>query len=180
MRPPRTSTRPRPARARPATMRIRPRPATSPMAPSYRRSRRCGIIAAMRLLPACLLLALVGAAPAPPGAPVTVVIATDLGEIEAQVDAAHAPVTAANFLRYVDAGHYVGGRFHRTVRLDNQPGKAREVLIEVVQAGADPARESQAFPPVTLERTSVTGLLHRDGTLSMARDGPDTATSDFF
>src|SRR6185503_7546266 len=73
-----------------------------------------------------------------PGAPVTVVIATDLGEIEAVVDGASAPVTSANFLRYVDAGRYTGGRFHRTVRLDNQPGKTKDVLIEVVQAGADP------------------------------------------
>jgi peptidyl-prolyl cis-trans isomerase A (cyclophilin A) len=64
------------------------------------------------------------------------------------------------------------------VRLDNQPGK--DVLIEVIQAGVAPRFESEAFPPVPLERTSVSGLRHLDGTLSMARDGPDTATSDFF
>jgi peptidyl-prolyl cis-trans isomerase A (cyclophilin A) len=111
-------------------------------------------------------------------APVAVVIVTDAGDIEAVIETARAPKTAANFLRYVEAGHYTGGRFHRTVRLDNQPDKT--VLIEVVQAGADPAREAEAFPPIALERTSLTGLRHRDGTLSMARDGPDTATSDFF
>jgi peptidyl-prolyl cis-trans isomerase A (cyclophilin A) len=134
----------------------------------------------MKTLPAVLGVLAALAAGVAGAAPVTVVIVTDLGEIEAVVDAAHAPVTSANFLRYVDAGHYAGGRFHRTVRLDNQPGKAKDVLIEVVQAGADPARESQAFPPVPLERTNATGLRHLDGTLSMARDGPDTATSDFF
>jgi peptidyl-prolyl cis-trans isomerase A (cyclophilin A) len=110
--------------------------------------------------------------------PVTVVIATELGDIRAVVASDRAPRTAANFLRYVREGHYEGARFHRTVRLDNQPG--RDVRIEVVQAGVGPQFESKEFPPVPLERTSVTGLRHLDGTLSMARDGPDTATSDFF
>jgi peptidyl-prolyl cis-trans isomerase A (cyclophilin A) len=134
----------------------------------------------MRVLAAAAALTatLTGWTAPPPAGPVTVVIATELGDIEAVVDGARAPVTAANFLRYVEAGRYTGGRFHRTVRLDNQPGK--DVLIEVVQGGTDPGLEPQAFPPVPLERTSVTGLRHLDGTLSMARDGPDTATSDFF
>lgn len=107
----------------------------------------------------------------------TVRIETPLGDIDVELETAKAPVTAANFLRYVDAGRYDGGRFHRTVRLDNQPGKS--VLIEVVQAGVSPARAPD-FPPIPLERTSATGLAHRDGAISMARDGPDTATSDFF
>ena len=108
----------------------------------------------------------------------TVVLRTGLGEIEIEVDAARAPATAANFLRYVDAGRYDGGRFHRTVRLDNQPGKT--VLIEVVQAGVSPEPPRPDFEPVRLERTRDTGLRHRDGTVSMARDEPDSATSDFF
>jgi peptidyl-prolyl cis-trans isomerase A (cyclophilin A) len=95
-----------------------------------------------------------------------------------EVDLARAPVTAANFLRYVDAGHYDGGQFHRTVRLSNQP--KNKVKIEVVQAGVPPEREASAFPAIPLERTRVTGLRHTDGAVSMARDGPDTAQSDFF
>jgi peptidyl-prolyl cis-trans isomerase A (cyclophilin A) len=63
------------------------------------------------------------------------------------------------------------------VKLDNQPGK--NVLIEVVQAGANPAKGA-GFPPITLERTNDTRLMHRNGTISMARDAADTATSDFF
>jgi len=107
---------------------------------------------------------------------VTVVIETDLGVIEAEIAADRAPNTAANFLKYVDAGHYDGGSFHRTVRPDNQPDN--QVKIEVIQAGR--ARGSVDSLPIALERTSVTGLNHQDGTLSMARSGPDTATSDFF
>lgn len=106
-----------------------------------------------------------------------VIIQTDLGNIEVEIDTAHAPLTAANFLRYVDLGFYRFGRFHRTVRADNQPDS--KVKIAVVQAGLDSLRVKD-FPPIKLERTSVTKLLHKDGTISMARDGPDTATSDFF
>ncbi len=106
-------------------------------------------------------------------------IATTLGDIDVEVDTVRAPVTASNFLRYVDAGRYTGGVFHRTVTLepDNQPNK--QIKIEVIQAGLDSTR-FRTFPAIALERTSVTGLHHGDGCLSMGRDGPDTATSDFF
>jgi peptidyl-prolyl cis-trans isomerase A (cyclophilin A) len=110
--------------------------------------------------------------------PVRVSIATDLGDIEIEVDRDRAPVTAANFLRYVDERHYDGGRFHRTVTLYNQPGN--DVKIEVVQASVSPERESSGHEAIPLERTSETGLSHEDGTVSMARDGADTATSSFF
>jgi peptidyl-prolyl cis-trans isomerase A (cyclophilin A) len=106
-----------------------------------------------------------------------VIIETDLGNIEVEIDTVHAPHTAANFLRYVDLGFYRFGRFHRTVRADNQPDS--KVKIVVVQAGLDSLRVKD-FPPIKLERTSVTKLQHKDGTISMARDGPDTGTSDFF
>jgi peptidyl-prolyl cis-trans isomerase A (cyclophilin A) len=107
-----------------------------------------------------------------------VVLETERGEIELEVDAVRAPVTAANFLRYVDRGFYDGGVFHRTVKPDNQPDK--KIKIEVIQAGINPAREKEDGPAIPLERTSKTGLKHADGAISMARDGPDTATSDFF
>jgi peptidyl-prolyl cis-trans isomerase A (cyclophilin A) len=110
--------------------------------------------------------------------PAIVEIVTDQGSIVIEVDAVHAPSTAANFLRYVDAGLYDGGRFHRTVTPGNQPNN--KVKIEVIQAGIDPAREKEDGAPIALERTRDTGLAHRDGTVSMARAEPDTATSDFF
>lgn len=106
-----------------------------------------------------------------------VLIRTSLGSMEVEIDTVKAPTTAQNFLRYVDQGAYRGGRFHRTVRHDNQPED--KVKIEVIQGGLDSLRVKD-FPPIPLERTSQTGLSHQDGTISMARDGPDTATSDFF
>ncbi len=128
-----------------------------------------------------LLMGLAGMLLGPAGeaAQTKVVLRTTLGDIVIEVDD-RAPKTAANFLRYVDAGHYDGGRFHRTVRLDNQPGK--DVLIEVVQAGVNPnpMLAGSRSGPIALERTKDTGLKHLDGTVSMARDGPDSATSDFF
>ena len=128
---------------------------------------------------AVLLLAL-GPAPEVSASPGTarVLIQTVRGDIVVEVDTARAPATAANFLRYVDARLYDGARFHRTVRAGNQAGHA--VPIAVIQAGVNPGRAPNGFPPITLERTSVTGLRHLDGAISMARDGPNTATSDFF
>ena len=109
---------------------------------------------------------------------VTVLVVTDLGEITVAIDAEHAPHTAANFLRYVDTGAYDGGQFHRTVTMQNQPDN--DVRIEVIQASKNRGQPDDNLDPIQLERTSVTGLRHTDGAISMARGGPDTATSSFF
>ena len=107
-----------------------------------------------------------------------VLIRTSMGEIEIEVDSVHAPRTAANFLRYVDLGFYgQSGHFHRTVRPDNQ--KNEKIKIAVIQAGLQPYT-TRDFPPIPLENTKTTGLRHRDGTVSMARTTPNSATSDFF
>lgn len=140
------------------------------------------------MLAAAVLAALAAASTSTPPPPSTanpaaapaprVLLVTALGEIELVLDAARAPATTANFLRYVEAGRYDGGRFHRTVTPGNQPQSP--VKIAVVQAGVAPAREGDDFAPIALERTRDTGLRHLDGTLSMARAGPDSATSDVF
>jgi peptidyl-prolyl cis-trans isomerase A (cyclophilin A) len=119
-----------------------------------------------------------GAAPRDRKAPVRVVLRTDKGDIEVELNPVKAPLTTANFLKYVDAGFYNGGVFHRTVRADNQPRD--RVRIGVIQAGVNPKKEKEQFRPIKLERTGDTGLRHTDGAISMARDGPDTATGDFF
>jgi peptidyl-prolyl cis-trans isomerase A (cyclophilin A) len=105
-------------------------------------------------------------------------VQTELGDIVIEVDTERAPVTSANFLRYVDAGHFDGGVFHRTVKMDNQPEST--IKIEVIQAGVNPDRAKDGFPPITLERTNKTGITHKDGVVSMARGTPDSATSGWF
>ena len=117
-------------------------------------------------------------APAQARSPVRLRITTDLGVIDIEVDVARAPATSANFLKYVDGGFFDGGQFHRAARLETQA--ERPVKIEVVQASINRERSKESFPPIALERTSVTGLKHTDGALSMARSGPDSATSSFF
>jgi peptidyl-prolyl cis-trans isomerase A (cyclophilin A) len=110
-------------------------------------------------------------------APVIVIFETELGNITMEVDVAKAPISAANFLKYVDGKFYDGGRVIRSVRPDNTI--RHDVEIQVIQFESDPARRREGFPPIPLERTSVTGLRHVDGALSMARNGPDSATSSF-
>ncbi len=107
-------------------------------------------------------------------------IETPLGTISVEIDAEHAPVTAANFLGYVDRGEYDGSRFYRSVTPDNQPDDT--IRIAVIQGGMAslddyPRRD---VPSVDLERTTLTGLRHLDGTISMARMTPDSANSEFF
>lgn len=109
---------------------------------------------------------------------VRIIMETEKGNIEIALDTEHAPKTTANFLHYVDEELYNGGVFHRTVKPDNQPNN--QIKIEVIQGSINPTRAKEDGPPIPLERTNQTGLKHVDGTISMARDAPDTATSDFF
>jgi peptidyl-prolyl cis-trans isomerase A (cyclophilin A) len=118
-------------------------------------------------------LALIAAAPAPPP---RVAMETPQGRIVVEVDVAHTPVTAANFLRHVDQGLYKGAHFYRAVRPDNDPKPA--MPMQIIQGGIEPA--NSPLPPIAHETTAATGLRHDDGAISMARDAPGTATSEFF
>jgi len=111
--------------------------------------------------------------------PGRVVIQTELGNIEADIDTVRAPITAANFLKYVDQGYWANSRFHRTVKLDGDQRPNNDVKIEVVQASLNPERADKQFDPIPLERTNQTGITHRNGTLSMARGAPDSARASF-
>lgn len=133
-----------------------------------------------------ILLALTGAAKKPvshksappvPAAPlgdlVRVTMVTQLGPIELELDHAHAPLTVENFVRYVDARRFDGMTFYRAMHLNwgDQPNG-------LVQTGlrGDPRK---LFKPVAHEPTTLTGLSHKAGALSMARLAPGTATADF-
>ena len=108
-----------------------------------------------------------------------VVLHTQLGDIELELDPAHAPATVANFLRYVNGGFYDGGAFSRTVTMQNQPDNL--IKIEVIQANINPARKAESFPAIPIETTNVTGLHHLNGTISMGRNAAkDGNTSEIF
>ena len=102
-----------------------------------------------------------------------VVLQTAAGPITLELAADKAPITCANFLRYVDAKRFDGGVFYRAMKLSPQP------LTGLVQGGLE-NNAGKAFPPIAHESTKLTGLSHKDGTVSMARYDPGTATSEFF
>jgi peptidyl-prolyl cis-trans isomerase A (cyclophilin A) len=107
-----------------------------------------------------------------------VLMTTNLGEIELEIFVMDAPVTAANFLRYVDEHRYIGATFYRTVRLDNQPQST--VKIEVIQGGLGMDSHPSKLPMIPHETTAQTGLQHLDGTVSMSRFEPGSVSSEIF
>ncbi len=100
-----------------------------------------------------------------------VVLTTDAGPITITVETERAPVTAANFLKYVDGKKLDGVAFYRAMNLGSGYG--------LVQFGTrnDPKR---TLPPIAHEPTATTGLSHVDGAISMAMAKPGTAAGDFF
>ncbi|MBK8609677.1 MAG: peptidylprolyl isomerase [Chitinophagaceae bacterium] len=107
---------------------------------------------------------------------ITCIIKTDRGNITVELYPGKAPLTVSNFLRYVDAHLYDSSTFFRSVTLSNQPKDS--IKIQVIQGGSiDSTKEFAAIP---LETTKQSGMLHKDGTISMARGKPATATSSFF
>ncbi len=105
-----------------------------------------------------------------------ITIETEFGKITAELYPDRAPVTVSNFLRYIDSSLFDSSCFYRVVRPDNQPHDS--VKIEVIQGGR--MDEKGGFPPVIHENTGLTGIKHKDGVISMARDEPGSATSEFF
>lgn len=103
-------------------------------------------------------------------------INTELGNITVELYPAKAPITVANFLKYVDAHLYDSSSFFRSVTLNNQPKDS--IKIEVIQGGDIDSVKDLA--PIPLETTKQTGLMHKNGTISMARGKPASATSSFF
>lgn len=107
-----------------------------------------------------------------------VLVRTGLGDIVIEVYADRAPITAKNFLRYVDENRYQEASFYRVVTPDNQPDKP--VKIEVIQGGIGFVESGLRLDPIVHETTAKTGIRHKDGAVSMARREPGTASSEFF
>lgn len=128
--------------------------------------------AAAQVAPAPAPASQTPASPAPAAKPpVYVALETPQGRIVIELAVAQAPVTTANFLRYVDRKLYDKATFFRASRA---PGATDYGLI---QGGL---QNVGALPPVAHEPTTQTGLKHTDGVVSIARTAPGTATSDFF
>lgn len=107
-----------------------------------------------------------------------VCITTDLGDIIVELYSDRAPVTAGNFLEHVENGDYTNTVFYRVVRLDNQP--LNNVKIEVIQGGLFYDEVVDTIPAIPHETTLQTGLSHTDGVISMARNEPGSASTEFF
>ncbi len=121
---------------------------------------------------AAALLTLAAPAHAAPG-PARVRLETSAGPIVIELATRAAPITTANFLRYVDAKRFDGTTFYRAARRTSDP------KVGLVQGGIN-HRVIRAFIPIAHEPTSRTGLRHIEGTVSMARNDPGTAMGDFF
>jgi peptidyl-prolyl cis-trans isomerase A (cyclophilin A) len=104
---------------------------------------------------------------------VSVTMQTSLGSLLLELETARAPITAANFLRYVDLKRFDGIDFYRALKVGDS-GDAG-----LIQAGLR-GNPKRVFKPIAHESTAVTGLSHTNGAISMARGMPGTATSDFF
>ena len=103
---------------------------------------------------------------------------TDFGTIEIELYLNKATVTVTNFLKYMDENRYEDFHFYRVVHLNNQPDN--DVKIEVIQGGLGFDKHPMELPPIQHETTEKTGILHEDGTISMARLEPGTASSEIF
>ena len=126
-----------------------------------------------------LLLITILAGPAACDRPATmVVIRTDLGDMTVEIYTDQAPVTAANFLAHVEKGNYTNSVFYRVVRMDNQ--SQNQVKIEVIQGGLFHDEVLDSIAPIIHESTRETGILHTDGVISMARNEPGSASTEFF
>ena len=101
-----------------------------------------------------------------------VAIQTSHGVIVVELEDKKAPITSANFLRYVDKKKFDGGSFYRASRARGAPEKGS------IQGG--PSYRTRRFAPIAHESTRLTGIRHKAGTISMARNEPGSATADFF
>ena len=102
-----------------------------------------------------------------------VVILTGRGRIVVELEAGKAPITTTNFLHYVTTTLYDGGQIYRASRAPDDPTHG------TIQGWPDPVRVRR-YPPIAHESTTMTGLKHDTGTISMGRYSPGTATADFF
>ena len=109
-----------------------------------------------------------------------VLIETNFGDIEVELYPGKAPKSVAAFLSYVDSGFYKNSSFYRVLKEENQPSASFK--SELIQGGIWQTnyKKGISLPGIPHESTNKTGILHKDGTISLARTTPGTAGSEFF
>lgn len=134
------------------------------------------VLGGLSAAPSLVSAQILNLAPAPivPGpGDVLVSLETSLGPIVIALKVKQAPLTTANFLRYVDDKRYDGASFWRSA-------KAKSPVDYGLIEGGLQGDPKKLLPPIAHEPTSQTGLRHVDGTVSLARKEPGTGDSDFF
>ena len=109
---------------------------------------------------------------------IDILMTTEIGTIKIELLPNQAPITVKNFLRYIDEDRYSDFTFYRVVNMKNQ--NSDSVKIEVIQGGLGFNQHPDVLPPISHESTNVTNLKHLNGTISMARNEPGTASSEIF
>ena len=104
-----------------------------------------------------------------------VILETSLGAIEIEVYPEKAPLSAGDFLNYVDRKYYHGQGFYRVVRADNDP---RQMGMSLIQGGRLNIESLGA--PIAHETTKMTGLRNKAGSVAIAREEPGTGSAAFF
>lgn len=109
-----------------------------------------------------------------------VIIETGYGDIEIELYTEKAPLTSNAFLRYIDSGYYDQSNFYRVLNMYNQPSNAPKAFL--IQGGIWKSNNelAQSLPGIPHESTKQTGILHKEGTISMARNEPGSAGPEFF
>jgi peptidyl-prolyl cis-trans isomerase A (cyclophilin A) len=134
----------------------------------------------MRIIPLIIITAFLFGCSSPKYTNPHVVIETRQGDIEIELYPDKAPQSVAAFLSYIKRGYYKNASFYRVLNEDNQPSNAPKA--ELIQGGtyrSQPAL-NDTLPGIAHETTQQTGILHKDGTISLARTAPGTATTEFF
>ena len=109
---------------------------------------------------------------------IPVSIHTELGPIIIELYSNKAPITVNNFLKYIDEGRYKDFHFYRAVHLENQP--QNDIKIEVIQGGLGFDKHNLELEGIPHETTEISDIKHLNGTISMARMEPGTASSEIF
>jgi peptidyl-prolyl cis-trans isomerase A (cyclophilin A) len=138
------------------------------------------IVRLMKTLFLLILIGMSGCKPAKKYTRPTIEIQTNFGDIIVELYPEKAPKTVAAFLSYVDSGFYKNSSFYRVLKAEDQPSNSPK--SDLIQGGIwqTDYKKQLKVPGIPHETTQQTGILHKDGVISLARTSPGTASTEFF